>query len=419
MSSSPTLFRISAAAMFFLALLALAIGAVELGFTPVPAHLALAFVAFGLFTLLCGFPHAYYGHVSFDRVAQYSSLLIFGPVAAAAINGVASLLYPWRRLRDGDSVRSIIDSSMANAGMMCLVILVSGKVYFWLGGRLPLTGLGPADLGPLLAMGVSAHVLTEGVVAWMVWTKGGDIKKLISRFEYAVELVSFLLAVVVAICYSRLDAATFGLLIAVMGVGMLVLHRFAMLRINLQQQVSERTEELQQISRDMERQAKHDVLTGLLNRRFVTQWLPAEIRDAQRDEQPLSLALGDLDDFKEVNDQHSHAVGDLVLQHCAKLFRAHLRRSDIVARYGGEEFLFCMPDTALDEALEICERLRAAVEAYDWSVIGSGLQITLSVGVTELTAVDTMESAIHHADHLLYAAKDAGRNCVLPAAVVD
>ncbi len=407
------LFRLSAALLFGLGLAALYLSAAQMGLGLPHPLVTLAFVVFGLFTILCGFPHPYYGHVSFDRVAQYSALLIFGPVAAAAINASASLLYPWRRLGAGESPQRIVTTSLANAGMMALVILISGGVYLSLGGRVPLPSLQQGDIVPLMAMAVTAHLLNELIIAWMVWTQGGDIKKLPSPFEYGVEIVSFAAAVLLAIGYSVLDRGGFALLLILMAIAMLVLHRFALLRISLEQQVSARTRELQYKSEELDRQAKHDVLTGLYNRRFVDQRLAEQISSSRLLDQQLCLAMADLDHFKVINDRYSHAVGDEVLRQCAKIFHANLRDSDIVARYGGEEFLICLPASAPAQATQICERIRRAVEAHDWNSLAQGIQLTISIGVSCLRADQTQEQLIHAADKQLYAAKAAGRNRVI------
>ncbi len=113
------------------------------------------FVVFGLFAIATGFPHPVFGHVSFDRVAQVMSILVLGPVDAAWVNGLASLIYPWQRLRLGVSLRLVVTASLHNAGLMMFVILGSGLLYEYLGGAIPVTTL---DLGAgllLLALVIS------------------------------------------------------------------------------------------------------------------------------------------------------------------------------------------------------------------------------------------------------------------------
>jgi hypothetical protein len=103
------------------------------------------FVIFGLFTIATGFPHPVFGHVSFDRVAQVMSILVLGPVDAAWVNGLASLLYPWHRLRLGVSLRLVVTASLHNAGLMMFVILAGGLLYEYIGGAVPVTAIEPCS----------------------------------------------------------------------------------------------------------------------------------------------------------------------------------------------------------------------------------------------------------------------------------
>ena len=165
---------------------------------------------------------------------------------------------------------------------------------------------------------------------------------------------------------------------------------------------------------ELERQSLEDVLTGVYNRRALDHRLRDAFRHARQRGRPLALALIDLDHFKSINDAHSHAVGDDVLRTTAAIMRASVRPGDFVARYGGEEFIVIMPDTMLADAVIAAERVRAAVEAYDWRRVIDGLQgVTLSAGVAELRAEHpSPKRLLMSADAWLYAAKEAGRNRV-------
>ena len=116
------------------------------------------FLAFGLFTIATGFPHPVFGHVSFDRVAQVMSILVLGPVDAAWVNGLASLIYPWQRLRLGVSPRLVVTASLHNAGLMMFVILGSGLLYEYFGGAIPVTTLDPATGLLLLALVITGFL---------------------------------------------------------------------------------------------------------------------------------------------------------------------------------------------------------------------------------------------------------------------
>ena len=109
--------------------------------------LVLFFLLFGLFTISIGYAHPVFGYVSFDRVAQVSSILVLGPVDAAWINGLASLIYPWHRLRNGVSLGAVALAAATNSGLMSLMVLASGLMYVAIGGAVPLARLEPASFG--------------------------------------------------------------------------------------------------------------------------------------------------------------------------------------------------------------------------------------------------------------------------------
>ena len=124
------------------------------------------------------------------------------------------------------------------------------------------------------------------------------------------------------------------------------------------------------------------------------------------------MALLDVDHFKQINDRHSHAVGDLVLMQLAALIARQCREGDLPARYGGEEFLVRFDRIGLGPAAAACERLRAAVEAHDWSALAPGLCVTVSIGVVDLSRHASATEALAAADERMYRAKREGRNRV-------
>jgi diguanylate cyclase (GGDEF)-like protein len=162
-----------------------------------------------------------------------------------------------------------------------------------------------------------------------------------------------------------------------------------------------------------------DPLTGVNNRRFFDQRVVEEVARAQRHAMPLTCLLLDIDRFKNINDTRGHQVGDRVLIDAAGLMRAQLRGSDLLARYGGEEFTALLTHTDSIAALEIAERIRAAVAAHEFLIPGQdSLRVTLSIGVATLSArsTDIQEEStrlVAGADHALYAAKHGGRNRVM------
>jgi diguanylate cyclase (GGDEF)-like protein len=160
----------------------------------------------------------------------------------------------------------------------------------------------------------------------------------------------------------------------------------------------------------LERDATHDGLTGLPNRRYLERLLDHECTQAATLEAPLCVALADIDYFKQVNDRFSHAVGDEVLRVISRIFRQHLRDQDTVGRYGGEEFAFTLPNTSKATAVTVLERLRLEVERYEWASIHATLSVTVSIGIAEADQHQGRVALLNIADTNLYIAKRAGRN---------
>ena len=161
------------------------------------------------------------------------------------------------------------------------------------------------------------------------------------------------------------------------------------------------------------RLATLDGLTELPNRRRTAELAAAALQSALAVPQPLTLAIIDLDHFKLINDRCGHAAGDHVLREVARSSVAVLRSGDVLGRWGGEEFLLVMPDTTLDVALVVLERLRAALRAIELPASGAGLHVSMSAGLATLDAHTTvLDELIARADTALYEAKGQGRNLV-------
>jgi two-component system, cell cycle response regulator len=175
-------------------------------------------------------------------------------------------------------------------------------------------------------------------------------------------------------------------------------------------------EELARRNAELEELARTDVLTGLANRRHAQAALQSTVASARRHGRDVSVVLLDVDRFKSVNDALGHAAGDEVLRHVADVLAAELRTEDLAARWGGEEFLILLPDVPADGAATTAERLRSAVAAEPSSPAVPG--VTASFGWATWNGVESVEALVARADDALYAAKDAGRNRVVAAAVV-
>ncbi len=166
-------------------------------------------------------------------------------------------------------------------------------------------------------------------------------------------------------------------------------------------------------ARAFERQANEDYLTGLLNRRAFDSGLAEAFQRMQRSGEPLCLALLDIDFFKRINDECSHAAGDSALREIAMLIREQVRSSDLASRWGGEEFALLFPGAGVDEARRVCERLRAAIEKHDFGSLQPGLKVTVSIGLASHAGIAHHEKLIQRADDALYRAKAQGRNQVV------
>jgi diguanylate cyclase (GGDEF)-like protein len=164
--------------------------------------------------------------------------------------------------------------------------------------------------------------------------------------------------------------------------------------------------------RKLEALSVTDELTQLPNRRYFENTFKLEAAQSQRSQGPLSLAILDIDHFKQVNDDYGHDVGDQVLVHIAELLRRSTRAGNVIARVGGEEFALLLPNTKQSEALEMAERIRANIEGASYLHDGEQLPLTISIGIAEVDCDSPLEHSYKLADEALYEAKRKGRNRV-------
>ena len=156
-----------------------------------------------------------------------------------------------------------------------------------------------------------------------------------------------------------------------------------------------------------------DALTRCMNRRGITVALLDAMAQAERYGTPLSVALGDIDHFKPINDEYGHEAGDKVLINVASVLADSLRMPDKVGRYGGEEFLIILPHTTMAQAKKIVDRIRASVGNARTPISeDKKLKVTISMGVTQFKKGEDLEKLLSRADQALYASKQAGRNRV-------
>ena len=162
-------------------------------------------------------------------------------------------------------------------------------------------------------------------------------------------------------------------------------------------------------------QARHDPLTGALNRKGLDEALEREISNVRRKETPLCVALLDIDNFKKLNDTLGHATGDVALAHLAKVATECMRPQDTLARYGGEEFVVLLPDTPMDKGVEAMTRLQRELTKRFFLAGTEKILITFSAGVAQLAIDEQGVDAIKRADQAMYLAKRAGKNRVVGA----
>jgi diguanylate cyclase (GGDEF)-like protein len=180
------------------------------------------------------------------------------------------------------------------------------------------------------------------------------------------------------------------------------------------QEVDRQKEELlnrlKEQARELHRQTHEDALTGISNRRHLDAQLTREFARSRRFGHDLTVALLDIDDFKQINDRLSHQIGDEVLRTVARLLREGCRCIDLVGRWGGEEFLLVLVETNLESAQILCERLLKDIASHDWQAIHPDLKVTFSAGVCATHGLASAEALISASDAALYAAKRGGKN---------
>lgn len=155
-----------------------------------------------------------------------------------------------------------------------------------------------------------------------------------------------------------------------------------------------------------------DGLTNLLNHTNILTQLDLQIIKTERDPQILTFAMIDLDNFKLVNDQYGHPIGDLVLKKIAGFLSGMVRHTDLIGRYGGEEFAVILPKTNLESAIRLCNRIREKFATTTFEAHGNTFNLTLSIGIADYPTYQTIDSLVAAADRALYQAKSNGRNRV-------
>jgi diguanylate cyclase (GGDEF)-like protein len=169
------------------------------------------------------------------------------------------------------------------------------------------------------------------------------------------------------------------------------------------------------LNRSLDLATRIDAMTGLANRRSIMEKIDQEFSRSHRHNRSTSIIMADIDNFKQINDTYSFNTGDDVLVEVARVFRGCLRSEDICARWGGEEFLVLLPETPLDGALSVANKIRESIAMTVFSANRCGISLTVSLGVCEYKPDQNFLDAIKRADQAMLQAKQAGKNRALVA----
>ncbi|MBN2016757.1 MAG: diguanylate cyclase [Candidatus Cloacimonetes bacterium] len=170
--------------------------------------------------------------------------------------------------------------------------------------------------------------------------------------------------------------------------------------------------ELEEANKRLSKLARTDPLTGLSNRRDIYEKIEYEIKRFERNNIPFSIVIGDIDDFKDVNDNLGHDAGDFVLFSIARHIRSMLRKQDVVGRWGGEEFILMLPNTNLEGAKIITERVRKSIKEKVIQYKENDVSITITFGISVFDEMEPINDCIKKSDTALYKGKKEGKNCV-------
>lgn len=179
--------------------------------------------------------------------------------------------------------------------------------------------------------------------------------------------------------------------------------------------IEEQNLELTQAYKKMEELARTDMLTGLSNRRDMYQIIKHETDRFERNDKPFTIIMGDIDNFKKINDTYGHEAGDHVLIKLSNLMRTFMRKQDIVSRWGGEEFLLLLPETDIEGGKKIAEKLREKIKREVIPYKGNDIKVTITIGISVYDRIHDVNESISAADKAMYFGKIRNKNCVVTA----
>ena len=167
---------------------------------------------------------------------------------------------------------------------------------------------------------------------------------------------------------------------------------------------------LTELDRSLDLATRIDPMTGLTNRRHIKEMVEQEYSRAERHDRTFSIILADIDSFKRINDTYGYNAGDDVLVEIARVFNGCVRNEDVCARWGGEEFLILLPETTIDGALAVAQKIHESVAMTEFKAYKPGIRITISIGLSEYKPGQALLECVSRAEHALQKAKKAGRN---------
>ena len=261
-----------------------------------------------------------------------------------------------------------------------------------------------------------AGVLTQNLVfvTFDLYTAYACFKAKTTKGNFTFRFIGILFLVLVAACIWRVAGGVFGLTFSFSPTLPRLfwiatsLISFPMITVLLTLHTSQRLQE------EIQAQARRDTLTDAYNRRAFIEFADKEWERSTRHGYPLSILSVDIDHFKNFNDQHGHQTGDIALVQVSKFAQAALRSNDIWCRYGGEEFIALLPNTGIDQAMLVAERLRQSVENTTIPSPHGPLNVSVSIGVAERSSSHVnLSEVLAISDAALYKAKAAGRNRVI------